>query len=124
MAARASVLRSVLDDIWATAQSTGVCLHDALWAANRAHTSQTSGSTEIASTTGNGESVTFRNSVALSRVSWIDATDTLKRLYELCLESLNTDPENPPIDCEVYGCMSSRIVQKKRIATTYHCITR
>jgi len=118
----ASTKRTLLRSVWRQAKEQRLPLYDVLLTANTAQlpTDYLESGQQIASTTGNGESVTFRSGTRLHKLTLISATDDLLRLYELCLSELTDDPE----DSELYTCMMSKIVQRKRIATVFSSMTR
>ena len=124
MAVRASVLRSVLDEIWRCAQGSRIDLRSALDASNATVVTSAGGGQQIRATSGNGESVTFGNAFGLRPTDFLEATDSLKRLYDACYAALTYDAEDLPTDCELYACIKSKCVQRKRIRTCYDGIVR
>lgn len=80
------------------------------------------GGQQIKATSGNGESVTFGNSMGLRSIDFLTATDTLKRLYDDCYAYLAEG--EAPTDCQLYACIKAKCVQKKRIRGFYADIVR
>jgi len=121
--ATASTKRTLLRSLWQVAQEQRLPLYDVLLAANTVQLSSDyiNAGQQIQSTTGNGESVTFKSATRINKATLVSATDDLLLLYEQCVAE-SSDSE--PTDCDLYACMMGKIVQRKRIAGVYSGMTR